>query len=135
MNISYRLLSSLSFQEAHELFNRGFEGYLIPMNLPFESFVGRFGNEGLSPALSIAMYDGVQPIGFVLQGIKEVKGQKISWNGGTGIVPAYRGRKLGMSLLAQAEKLLRENDVSVATLEAIAENKAQLRYMKNLVIK
>ena len=77
MNISYKSMSLLSFEEAHILFNRGFEGYLLPMSLPFDTFVSRFGNEGLSPALSIIVFDGVNPIGFVLQGIKEVDGQKI----------------------------------------------------------
>ncbi|MFJ7935790.1 GNAT family N-acetyltransferase [Sporosarcina sp. NPDC096371] len=126
MNISYKLMSSLSFEEAHVLFNRGFEGYLVPMNLPFDTFVSRFGNEGLSPALSIVAYDGTDPIGFVLQGIREVDGQKISWNGGTGIIREYRGRKLGSSLMEEAEKLIKEHNVSVATLEALSENKAAI---------
>ncbi|WHT49690.1 hypothetical protein QNH10_09470 [Sporosarcina thermotolerans] len=91
MNISYKLISSLSFEKAHDLFNRGFEGYIMPMNLSLDTFVGRFGNDGLSPALSVVAYDGADPIGFVLQGIREVDGQKISWNGGTGIIPEYRG--------------------------------------------
>lgn len=126
MNISYKSMSSLSFEEAHILFNRGFEGYLLPMSLPFDTFVSRFGNEGLSPALSIIVFDGVDPIGFVLQGIKEVDGQKISWNGGTGIIPEYRGKKLGASMMEEAEKLIKEQHVSVATLEALSENKAAI---------
>lgn len=126
MNISYKLMSSLSFEEAHVLFNRGFEGYLMPMNLSFDTFVGRFGNDGLSPALSIVAYDAADPIGFVLQGIREVDGQKISWNGGTGIIPEYRGRGLGYPLMKEAEKLLQECNVSVATLEALSENKAAI---------
>ncbi|MFJ5788823.1 GNAT family N-acetyltransferase [Lysinibacillus sp. NPDC093197] len=123
MNISYKLMSSLSFEEAHVLFNRGFEGYLVPMNLSFDTFLSRFANDGYSPALSIVAYDGKDPIGFVLQGIREVKGQKISWNGGTGIIPEYRGKKLGYSLMEEAEKILKEHKVSVATLEALSENK------------
>ncbi|MDW0109525.1 GNAT family N-acetyltransferase [Sporosarcina aquimarina] len=123
MNITYKIMSSLSFEDAHVLFNRGFEGYIIPMNLSFDAFVSRFGNTGLSPALSIVAYDGIEPIGFVLQGIKELDGQKISWNGGTGIIPKYRGRKLGGSLMAEAEQLIKEQNVTVATLESLSENK------------
>ncbi|MDW0117527.1 GNAT family N-acetyltransferase [Sporosarcina thermotolerans] len=123
MNISYKLISSLSFEKAHDLFNRGFEGYIMPMNLSLDTFVGRFGNDGLSPALSVVAYDGADPIGFVLQGIREVDGQKISWNGGTGIIPEYRGRGLGYPLMEEAEKRLNECDVSIATLEALSENK------------
>lgn len=126
MNITYELMSSVSFEKAHVLFNRGFEGYLMPMNLPFDTFVGRFGNDGLSPALSVVAFDGADPIGFVLQGMREVDGQRISWNGGTGIIPEYRGRKLGVSLMEEAEKLLKERNVSIATLEALSENKAAI---------
>lgn len=123
MNISYKLMSSISFEEAHSLFNKGFEGYLLPMNLSFDTFVSRFGNEGLSAALSVVAFDDATPIGFVLQGIREVNGQKVSWNGGTGIIPEYRGKKLGLPLMEEAEKLLRELNVSIATLEALSENK------------
>ncbi|MGE7625116.1 GNAT family N-acetyltransferase [Viridibacillus sp. NPDC096237] len=123
MIISFKLMSSISFQEAHELFNRGFEGYLLPMNLPFDTFVSKFGNEGLSPSISIVAYDDVEPVGFVLQGIREVNGQKISWNGGTGIIPEYRGKKLGFFLMQEAEKVLMDKKVSIATLEALSENR------------
>lgn len=123
MNILYKSMSSLSFEEAHVLFNRGFEGYIMPMNLSLDTFVGRFGNDGLSPALSVVVFDGADPIGFVLQGIREVDGRKISWNGGTGIIPEYRGRGLGHPLMEEAEKRLKESDVSIATLEALSENK------------
>ncbi|WP_053415772.1 GNAT family N-acetyltransferase [Viridibacillus arvi] len=123
MNISYKLLSSVSFQEAHELFNRGFEGYILPMNLSFETFISKFGNESLSPSLSVVAYDGIEPVGFVLQGIREVDGRKVSWNGGTGIIPEYRGKKLGFPLMQEAVKVLLDNNVSIATLEALSENK------------
>ncbi|MGG0644389.1 GNAT family N-acetyltransferase [Sporosarcina gallistercoris] len=131
MNISYKLMSSLSFEDAHALFNRGFEGYLVPMNLSFDTFMSRFSNDGLSPALSIVAFDGTEPVGFVLQGIREAEGQKFSWNGGTGIIPEYRGRKLGYSLIGEAEKLLKELNVSLATLESLSENKAAISLYKN----
>ena len=54
MNITYKRLSSVSFDDALALFNEGFEGYLIPMNLTMEQFIGRFGTEGLSVELSVA---------------------------------------------------------------------------------
>ncbi|WP_313894639.1 GNAT family N-acetyltransferase [Psychrobacillus sp.] len=126
MNISYKLMSSLSFEEAHILFNKGFEGYLLPMNLTFDTFVSRFGDEGLSAALSVVAFDDAIPIGFVLQGMREVNGQKVSWNGGTGIIPEYRGKKQGLPLMEEAEKLLKEHGVSIATLEALSENKAAI---------
>ena len=122
MNITYKPMSSMCLEDAHRLFNRGFEGYLIPMNISLDAFVARFGKYGLSPALSVVAYDGMEPIGFVLQGIREANGQNISWNGGTGIIPEYRGRTLGQRLMQEAERLLTEQHVNVATLESLSEN-------------
>ncbi|MFX3673900.1 MAG: GNAT family N-acetyltransferase [Paenisporosarcina sp.] len=127
MKLSYQSFSSLSFQDGHVLFNRGFENYLIPMNLTFDAFVGRFGNEGLSAKLSVVAFDENEPIGFVLQGMKEIDGQRISWNGGTGVVPEYRGKKIGVELMKEAERYLVEEGVSIATLEALSDNKPAIK--------
>lgn len=127
MNITYKRLSSVSFEDALALFNEGFEGYLIPMNLTMEQFIGRFGTEGLSVELSVAAYDGDKPIGFILQGIRENNGVKISWNGGTGIIPKYRGKGIGALLMNEAERILLENEVAVSTLEALTENEPAIK--------
>lgn len=127
MELTFKKLSSIKFEEAHALFNRGFEGYMVPMNLTLDQFIGRFGNYGLSSNLSIVAFVGDEPIGFVLQGIREEAGQIISWNGGTGIVPEYRGKQVGEKLVRKAEKLLRENNVTIATLEALTENSPAIR--------
>ncbi|QBP40515.1 GNAT family N-acetyltransferase [Paenisporosarcina antarctica] len=131
MKLSYQLLSTMSFQDAHNLFNRGFEGYFVPMNLSFDAYITRLGIEGLSPELSVVAFHHGRPVGFVLQGIREVDGQMISWNGGTGIIPEYRGKKLGLELMKEAESYLIKRGVSIATLEALSENKAAIKlYVK-----
>lgn len=127
MVLTYKKLTALTFAEAQILFNKGFEGYKIPMNLSMEQFLNRFGSEGLSAELSIAAFDGEVPVGFVLQGIREDGGLKISWNGGTGIIPEYRGKQIGYLLIKESEKILVENEVGVATLEALSGNVPAIR--------
>lgn len=125
--ITFKTLDEMTFKDAYELFINGFEGYYIPMKMPLDAFVARFGNENLSPALSIIMLDEGNPIGFVLQGIREVDGQKAAWNGGTGIIPAYRGKKLGVSLIEKALSLLEQQNVDIATLEALSVNQPAIK--------
>lgn len=125
--ITFKTMEHLTFKEAHELFTKGFEGYFIPMKMSLDAFVARIGNEGLSLELSIVMFDEDAPIGFVLQGIREVNGQKIAWNGGTGIVPTYRGKKHGTVLMEKALELLKQQNVSVATLEALSINQPAIK--------
>lgn len=122
MNITYKRLSMVSFEDALSLFNKGFEGYSIPMKLTMEQFIGRFGIEGLSVELSVIAFDEDTPIGFILQGIRKQDGINISWNGGTGIIPEYRGKGMGALLMKEAEDILLENDVAISTLEALSEN-------------
>ncbi|QFF99852.1 GNAT family N-acetyltransferase [Psychrobacillus glaciei] len=130
--ITFKTMEELTFKEAHELFIRGFEGYFTPMNMSLDAFVARIGNEGLSLELSIIMFDGEIPIGFVLQGMKEVNGQKVAWNGGTGIIPEYRAKKHGTILMGKALDILKKHNVSVATLEAISINEPAIKLYEKL---
>ncbi|SES17118.1 N-acetyltransferase [Psychrobacillus sp. OK032] len=125
--ITFKTMDHITFKEAHELFTNGFEGYYIPMKMSLDAFVARFGNDNLSPTLSIIMFDEGIPVGFVLQGIREVNGQKIAWNGGTGIIPEYRGKKLGAVLVEKALNILKEQNIDIATLEALSINKPAIR--------
>ncbi|AYC30061.1 GNAT family N-acetyltransferase [Paenisporosarcina cavernae] len=122
MAITYKRFSELTYEEGHALFLKGFEGYFIPMKLTFDQFTTRFGNEGLSPALSVVALEEGVPFGFVLQGIRKVGEMKISWNGGTGIIPSHRGKKLAIGMMEEAERVLLENGVTLQTLEALSQN-------------
>ena len=57
-----------------------------------------------------------------MNGIRNDKGKKIAWNGGTGVVPSFRGKGLGKSLVNAAIDMYGSEGVDVATLEAISNN-------------
>ncbi|WP_144512399.1 N-acetyltransferase [Bacillus sp. FJAT-22090] len=120
--ITFKTMEDLTYRQSHELFIQGFEGYYIPMTMELDAFIAKIGTENLSPGLSIIMFEDELPIGFVLQGIRDVNGQKMAWNGGTGIIPKYRGRKLGEILMEKALDVLKQQGVSIATLEALSMN-------------
>jgi len=125
--ITFKTMEHLTFKEAHELFTSGFEGYFTPMKMSLDAFIARFGNDNLSVSISVVMFDDDRPIGFVLQGIREVNGEKIAWNGGTGIIPEYRGKKLGTILIENALDLLNQQKVNIATLEALSINQPAIK--------
>jgi len=128
----FKTLDEFSFKQASQLFNKGFDGYLIPMSPPLDTFVGRFGNEGLSSDCSVVLLEDEVPVGFVIQGIREVDGRKVSWNGGTGIIPSHRGKGLGRQLMEGAERVLRERGVQISTLEALAKNEPAIRLYQSV---
>ncbi|TXK72395.1 N-acetyltransferase [Paenibacillus sp. N3.4] len=130
--ISFRTFSDLSLKDAVSLWNKGFEHYFIPITLTVDTFVQRTANEGISLDLSIVAFDGEMPIGFVANGFRTHQGQKMAWNGGTGVIPDYRGKGIGKLLIEQSIRLYREQGVHLATLEAISENERAIRLYENM---
>lgn len=121
--ITIKKLVDCSLAEAVTAWNQGFEGYFINATTTPEKFITRMFTEDLSPSLSIIAFENNVPIGIVMTGLRIVDGKKIAWNGGTGVSKEYRGKGIG-KLLIEANLLnLKEESVSLATLEAISENK------------
>jgi GNAT superfamily N-acetyltransferase len=120
--IRLKRMSDCTWNEAMQAWNEGFQGYFADMTMTIERFTDRFGMEGLSPALSVIAFDGDIPVGMIVNGIKEIKGEKVGWNGGTAVAPAYRKQGVGKVMMDFVLDVYAENGVTVATLEAIREN-------------
>ncbi|MFL6562954.1 MAG: GNAT family N-acetyltransferase, partial [Bacillus sp. (in: firmicutes)] len=126
----FKKLTECTVHEMLTAWNRGFEGYFVPMEMTAELFFNRLVNEGLSLKQSLVAFDGAEPVAIVLNGFRVVDGEKIAWNGGTGIAPEYRGRGVSTFLMEAALKVYSEEGVEVATLEAIKENERAIRLYK-----
>ncbi|MCA1038531.1 GNAT family N-acetyltransferase [Bacillus infantis] len=120
--IEIRRLSDCSINEAVTAWNKGFEGYFFNAATTPEKFVARMAAEGLSPDLSIIAFAEGEPIGIVKSGIREFRGRKIAWNGGTGVASSWRSKGVGRRLIEESIKIYKEKGVQMATLEAISEN-------------
>ncbi|WP_282942162.1 GNAT family N-acetyltransferase [Paenibacillus sp. RC67] len=124
-------MSKLSLEELVWLWNKGFEGYFVPIAMDVDKFMARAVNEGLSLDHSIMMYEKEEPIGFVINGFRWIGGRKVAWNGGTGIVPAYRGKGVGKQLMHQNILLYQKQNVEIALLEAIAQNEPAIKLYRH----
>ncbi|WML26990.1 GNAT family N-acetyltransferase [Neobacillus sp. OS1-33] len=127
MKIALKKLTECTIQDTVTAWNRGFEGYFVPLEMTAELFFNRMVNEGLSLKHSLVAFDGEEPVAIVLNGFRIVDGKKIAWNGGTGIAAEYRGRGVSTRLMEEAIKVYSEAGVIVATLEAIKENDKAIR--------
>lgn len=125
--ITYQRLSQLSLDELVKLWNRGFEGYFVSVRMTLNQWLIRTADEGISLEDSLAMYVDGQPIGFVVNGYRTIDGKKTAWNGGTGIVPEFRGRGYGKLLLERNLRLYSELGVETALLEALNQNEKAIR--------
>ncbi|MEC0232599.1 GNAT family N-acetyltransferase [Paenibacillus alba] len=127
MTITYRKLSELSIEDIVRIWNLGFEGYFIRMEMTIDLLMTRTVNEGISLENSLAIMVDGEPAGFVMNGFRDIAGKKLAWNGGTGIVPAFRGKGVGKALMARNLELYREQGVRTATLEALVQNEPAIR--------
>lgn len=120
--IEVKKLSTLTLDEALDTWNKGFEGYVYDQKMSLDQFIQRFGNEGLSPELSVVAFVDGEPAGLVLNGLRTVDGKKVSWNGGTGVAVKFRRTGVGKAMMEETLKLYEEHDVDLATLEAAKSN-------------
>jgi ribosomal protein S18 acetylase RimI-like enzyme len=127
MNLIFKKLTECTIQDTITVWNRGFEGYFVKLEMTPELFFNRLINEGLSMNHSLVAFDGEEPIAIVLNGFRVIDGRKTVWNGGTGIAVDYRGKGVSNLLMEAALKVYSEEGVEIATLEAIKENERAIR--------
>ena len=122
MKITFKKLFECTIEDIVIAWNKGFEGYFVQMDMTAELFFNRMVNEGLSLNHSIVAFDREEPIAIVLNGFRMIEGKKTAWNGGTGIAAEYRGKGVSNLLMEEVLKIYAEEDIEMATLEAIKEN-------------
>ncbi|MEH7356520.1 GNAT family N-acetyltransferase [Neobacillus drentensis] len=127
MKITFKKLFECTIEDILIAWNKGFEGYFVQMDMTAELFFNRMVNEGLSLNHSIVAFDREEPIAIVLNGFRMIDGKKTAWNGGTGIATNYRGKGVSILLMEEVLKIYAEEDIEMATLEAIKENVRAIR--------
>jgi len=125
--LEFRRMSTCSFQTAVEVWNEGFQGYAIDLTLSLDSFLSRLTANGISPDHSFVAFNEGAPVGFVLTALRTEGDLKLAWNGGTGVIPAMRGKGVGKALIDAAIELYETELVDVALLEAIDTNKNAIK--------
>ncbi|RED52820.1 GNAT family N-acetyltransferase [Cohnella lupini] len=129
--ITYDKMSKLSAVDMVALWNKGFEGYYIPIDMNLDRFLARAVSEGLSLEHSLVVYDQDEPIGFAMNGFRVVDGKKVAWNGGTGISSEHRGKGIGKLLIERNLQYYRELEVDIALLEALVQNERAIKLYRN----
>jgi ribosomal protein S18 acetylase RimI-like enzyme len=97
--------SGLPLERLAALFNRGYEGYLVPVQLDAATFEGLTAAWDIRPEHARVAFEDGEPVAFALLGVRESRG----WIGGMGVVPEWRGKALGRAameaVLAEARAL------------------------------
>jgi len=105
-----------------DVLNRAFADYVVPLQVDEAQLRRKLVVEGIDLELSRGAFDEGRLVGFMLHGVDEWEGERLLYNGGTGVLPAYRRRGFVSSTYRELQPELRRRDFRGCLLEVIAHN-------------
>ncbi|MFY0605625.1 MAG: GNAT family N-acetyltransferase [Cyclobacteriaceae bacterium] len=133
-NIEYRPFNPEDLKPLHEAFLKSFENYFTTFQPTLEQFEHRIFNKlKISCDFSELAWVGDQVVGFVLHSSGKYRGKSTLYNGGTGVIPAFRRKQIAQKLY---ENILRrcaqDGHFEQLVLEVIDKNTQALRLYESL---
>jgi ribosomal protein S18 acetylase RimI-like enzyme len=80
----------------------------------------------------VGTYNNKKLIGFIFNSINYYEGKKTAYNGGTGVISDFRGKRLTQKMYESVLPKLQKNGVKQCVLEVIANNKPAISVYENL---
>jgi len=117
-----KTLNGVSVEVILDAFNLSFSDYFVPFHLTLEQLNSKIFAENVDLGLSVGVFEAENLVAFILHGVHETDGQKISYNAGTGVIPQKRGLGLTAKMYAYMLPILKEKKFSTVWLEVISEN-------------
>lgn len=129
--VTFSNLCNQTQEQLLACFNEAFSAYIIPLQLSAELFAWKLKSENFNPELSVGAFDGDMLVGFILHCTDEQFEKGIVYNGGTGVLEAYRGQQITRKMYEYALPLLKDKGYHTAFLEVIEGNEpAHQSYLK-----
>lgn len=130
--MEFKTLANIDIDELLAIFNLSFSDYVVPFHLTKEVLVSKIAAEKLDLSISVGAFEEGKLVSFILQSEKLEDGQKIIYNGGTGVVPGSRGKGLVRKMYDFIIPVLKERKADVLLLEVIEGNAGAIRAYENL---
>lgn len=120
MSIRYEPATALTTPALAALFNAGYAGYLVPVNVNAAYIETHIQQQDVSLEHSWVAYDGNEPVGFAFLAIRDKRG----WVAGIGVVPGHRQQGIGRGLMMRLIETARQARLRQVQLEVIVGNDA-----------
>lgn len=125
--MEFKTLVNTSVQQILETFNESFLDYFVPFKLTLDQLEQKIKSEKINLQLSAGVFDNDNLIGFILHGQELVDGVNLLYNGGTGVIPSYRGNGLTRQMYQYLFPRIKSAKVDQLVLEVITKNKAAIK--------
>lgn len=116
-------LQSVPDEDVHAAFLDAFSDYAVPMNMSLADMQVMHLRRGIAKSASIGAFglDG-KLAGFILNGDGIWDGLRCAYDGGTGVLPAFRGQGLSKAMAQEAKRRLKALGFKRWLLEVLVEN-------------
>lgn len=125
--MTIKTLEGISLDQIVSTFNKAFAEYFVPVHLSKNSLIKKMAAENIRLKHSAGVFDNDDLVGFILCGLDTIDGEQISYNGGTGVIPEFRGNNLTGKMYAFLFDLYKEQEVKKAILEVIDNNEPAIK--------
>jgi len=115
-------LENIAFETVIDCFLKSFKNYFVEIPSDINYYKQRWKSAKVDFNLSYGMFDDEKLIGFIINAVDERNGTKIAFNTGTGVLPAYRGKRIIKSIYEYAIPDLKLNGITKCSLEVITKN-------------
>lgn len=125
MSLTYhiRSLTVEDIPQMHTGFLKGFSDYKIQFKLNRETFIKKFVEKlHLNFDLSVGIFFEKELIAFIFHSVNDYQGKKVLYNGGTGVSPQHRGKRLVKEMYEYILPDAKEAGIRHSTLEVLTDN-------------
>lgn len=125
--IHVRLLLQSDLQQFYFTFLEAFSDYSVDMQLDRKAFDRRMLDKlSINWDLSVGAFSGDKMVGFIAHTNRNYQNHPCAYNGGTGVIPEYRGLELTKHMYDVAIQQMRKMKISKCVLEVIDNNERAL---------
>lgn len=130
--MTFQTLQDIDHTTILDTFNDAFSDYIVPLKLTPEQLQGKIKSEQLQLEISVGAFEDEKLVGYILHGRDIINGQLCAYNGGTGVIPSMRGRRLTMQIYQFIMPSLKAKGFDKILLEVITINKPAIKIYEAL---
>lgn len=125
--MTVRSLDNVALSTLCNTFNLAFSTYVVPVQLSLPLLREKIQAENVQLPFSMGAFEGSMLAGFALHGADRWPRPAELYNGGTGVIPAFRRQRLVQQMYAHFIPFFREQGIERVILEVISTNEPALK--------